>query len=322
MADSHDKVEFLDLPDEVLVLCLSSLDMISVKNVSLVCKRLNRLSKDDDVWKSVYFLKWPCSDDVASHPVVQQVLHCNSWHESALYRQRLYGHLAKMISYPRFRQELDYGKYSAFARHVGVESLVACILCIGVFGVPGVGDGFTWVEHQRIALHFFMRKYNLHTTVSLVLQEMFVNTTAFDDEGGPGVFDFMRYTDWAKDFHSSDIFGVLWNVGMLQNHGMTVPNQYNMQVMNDRARRALYGLIDCSAKRPASYVCGGLPYAFSNHPIARGGPFIIDPEDPRSRLKPIEGQYYTKWPWVIAYHKGLDLYPAHYNTYSDEDEDD
>jgi hypothetical protein len=186
--------------------------------------------------------------------------------------------------------------------------------------VPGVGEGYTWVEHQRIALHYFMRKYNLQTTVNIVLREMFVNTSAFDDEGGPGVRNFLQYTNWAREFHCNDIFGVLWNVGMLQNHGMTVPNQYNMKVMNDRARRALYGLIDCTVQRPASFVCGGLPYAFSNHPLAHDGPFIIDPEDPHSKKKPAEGQYYTKWPWVIAYHKGLDLYPAHYNIRNDEDD--
>ena len=318
MAEAGDEFSLLDLPDEVIVQCLSSLDFPSIMNISVSCKRLNHVSKDDEVWKGVYFHVWPCTDAVASHPVVQQVLHCNSWYESACYRRRLYQHLTHMMSYPSFRQELDYGKYSTFARHIEAEALVAAILCIGVFGVPGVGDGCTWREHQRIALHYAATSFKLKTRVEDVLRELFVKTAAFDDKNGPGLSDFVRYTDWAREFNSSDIYGFLWNVGMLRNHCITYPTQYSMRGMNDRARRALYGLIDCTVKRPASFLCGGHHYAFSNHPIASDGPFIIDPKDPSRRTKPISGQYYTKYPWIVVYHKSMALYPDDYNAYTGE----
>ena len=307
---------FLDLPDELMVHCLSFLDISSMKSVAMVSKRFNRLSKDENVWKGVYFHMWPCSGDLASHPIVQEVLHCNSWRESALYRKRLYERFDTMISYPRFRQKLEQGKYCKFARWINVEALMAQILCIGVFGVPGVGEGYTWVEHQRLALRNFLQ---MPRTVNHVLREMFVNTSAFDDDGGPGVRNFMQYTDWAKDFHSTDIFGILWNVGLIRiaedpYHG-GVSDQYTTKGMDRRTQHGLYVLIHCTTKRPAAFVYGGLPYVFSNHPIACDGPFIIDPRNPQSS-KEFEAdtyQYSTKQPWFIAY---LDD-PAHYN-YEDD----
>ncbi|XP_062503347.1 uncharacterized protein LOC134180258 [Corticium candelabrum] len=286
MAEVRCNTHLLDLPDEVIVQCFSSLDFPSILNISLSCKRLHRFSKYDEVWKGVYFHVWPCKNDVASHPVVQRVLHCNSWYESARYRRRLYQRLSHMMSYPSFRFELDHGKYSKYAHNISVESLVALILCIGAFGVPGVGDGCTWGEHQGLAVGYAAENFNMKTRVDDVLEELFVNTTAFDDKES-GVLDFVRYTDWAKHFNSSDIYGVLWNTGWLRLHPMVIERHpqregaISLGHVNDRMGQShpLYGLIACTLKQPASFMCGGHEYAFSNSSAGSNGPFIIDRKD-------------------------------------------
>ena len=211
-----------------------------------------------------------------------------------------------MINYRRFQEEIDRGKYSCYARALTVESLMACLLAVGIFGVPGVDEQRRWREHQRVALHYVMRDFKMHSRVEDVLRVAFVDDESYRvDVDGPGLRTFLQYTDYAREFHSSDLFGCVWNVGMLQMHGLTTPGQRDATVMNERSKRSLYSILDCTAKRPSTFLCGGLLYTFSNTEDGKKGPFIIDPKDPTARRYQNEIDYTKYGDWIINHYRNM-----------------